>query len=234
MILSAIWRQLRPLSRRWLPALFFLATYIAGNAGVNGVTVSGDTLTPLKVFADLPLEVTEVLRPSTRLDMIDYYTQADSLLTAVNALGGESRFEEVASDYLRVSLTPVSTLEIKLLPAGKKQIVMTLYTTGGEGMARDTEVRFFDSGLQPIEAAKLMKAPEAADFFSIKGSGISKAELLEKLPFTAVVYATGPGDAPLTATLSSLDVIAQEDRDRLAPLLLPSLSTPWKGQYRFK
>ncbi|MDE5813921.1 MAG: DUF3256 family protein [Muribaculaceae bacterium] len=235
MTLSEIGKRLNQLTRKWLIPACCLAVFSAGHAAVKGNDgAATEVLSPLKVFADLPLEITEIIRPSTRLDMIDYYTQADSLLTATNALGGECRFEVVTPDYLRVTLTLVSTLEIKLLTAGKKQIVMSLYTTGGEGMARDTEVRFFDSGLQPIEGAKLMKAPETADFFSIKGSGISKADLLEKLPFSAVVYTTGPGDTPLSATFTSLDVLAQEDRDRLAPLLLPSLSTPWKGQYRFK
>ncbi|MDE6378891.1 MAG: DUF3256 family protein [Muribaculaceae bacterium] len=234
MTLSRTWVRLRTLTGRWLMTLIFLATMAAGNAGIKEDASLEETLTPLKVFAELPLEVSEMMRPSTRLDMIDYYTQADSLLTAINALGGESRIETVAPDYMKVSVTPVSTLEIKLLEAGKKQIVMTLYTTGGDGTARDTEVRFFDSELRPLDASGLLRAPETMDFFSLKGSGMSKRELLEKIPFPAVAYATGPGDVPLTATFTTLDIISKEDRELLTPLLTPALSAPWKGQFRFK
>ena len=209
--------------------MFCLVTSVAGHAAVN----EPEPLTASKVFAEAPLEVLDMLRPSTRLDMLDYYNQADSLLAVTNALGGESRFETVAPDYLKVSVSPVSTLEIKVLQAGKKQIVMTLYTVGDDGMARDTEVRFFDSDLKPLDASRFIKTPTLTDFFSIAGSGISKAELIEKIPFRAVAYTTGPGDAPLTATFTTLDAVSKEDRDSLTPLMIPALSATWKGSFKF-
>lgn len=215
--------------RKWLFTIFCLVTSVAGLAAVN----EPQPLTASKVFAEAPLDVLDMLRPSTRLDMIDYYTQADSLLTVTNALGGESRFETVTPDYLRVSVTPASTLEIKLLQAGKKQIVMTLYTIGSDDMARDTEVRFFDSQLRPLDASGYLKAPKLTDFFALKGSGIGEKELTEKIPFIAVCYSTGPGDYPLSASLTSLKVISQEERDLLAPLLNPALSAIWEGRYKF-
>lgn len=208
---------------------FCLVTFVAGQASVKET----EPLTAMKVFTDVPLEVLDMLRPSTRLDMIDYYTHADSLLTVSNALAGESRIEQVAPDYMKVSVTPVSTLEIKILPLGKKQIVMTLTTTGGEDMAKDTDVRFFDAQMNPIDASKLLKAPGLKDFFNLKDSGVSLKELGEKIPFMAVAYTTGPGDTPLTATLTTLTTLSNDDRDLLTPLLIPSLSTPWKSKFRF-
>lgn len=215
--------------RKWLLMPICLAIAVAGHAAVD----EGEVLTASEVFAEAPLEVLEMLRPSVRLDMLDYYTQADSLVTVVNALGGESRLEQVEPDYLKLSVSPVSTLEIKVLPLGRKQVVMTLYTVGGEDMAKDTEVRFFDSRLQPLETAKYIKAPDLADFFSLKGSGISDEELREKVPYAAVVYSTGPGDAPLTAALTTLDVLSQEDRDLLKPFQHPVLTARWKGAFKF-
>lgn len=211
--------------RKWLIMALCLASSVAGFASVN----EDEPLTASKVFADAPLEVLDMLRPSTRLDMLDYYSQADSLLTVTNALGGESRLELVAPDYLKVSVTPVSTLEIKILRQGKKEIVMTLYTTGDSVMASDTDVRFFDSRLHPLETSKFLKAPNISDFFTLKGSGISEEELMEKVPYAAVEYTTGPGDAPLEAKLTTLKVISREDRDLLTPLQVPSLSAHWKG-----
>lgn len=216
--------------RKWLMALVCLVTYVAGHADVKGE----EPLTATKVFADAPLEVLDMIRPSTRLDMIDYYTQADSLLVATNALGGECRLETVAPDYLKVSVSPVSTLEIKVLPAGKKQVVMTLYTTGDPEGAQDTDVRFFDSTLKPLDPSKYLKAPDLAAFFSLKGSGIAEDDLADKIPYAAIVYVTGPGDTPLNATLTTLRIISQEDRDLLTPLLTPTLTSTWKNAYRFK
>ena len=205
-------------SLKWLFLTFCLAVYVAGQAYVKDKA----PLTALKVFADAPLEALDMLRPSTRLDMIDYYEQADSMMTVTNALGGESRFLQVAPDYLKARITPVSLLEIKILQAGKKQIVMTLYTTGEPGAAQDTEVRFFDADLKPLDGRKYMKAPVLEDFFSLQGSGLDADDLREKVPYAAVVCSTGPGSAPLTATLTTLRVISQEDRDLLTPLLTPT------------
>lgn len=225
MILSGIGRY----ARIWLLMTICLVTPLAGLAAMK----EEEPLTASKVFAQAPLEVLDMLRPSTRLDMLDYYTQADSLLTVSNALGGESRLEQVTPDYMRVSVTPVSTLEIKILQAGKKKIVMTLYTTGDDGVAKDTEVRFFDSTLKPVDGSRFLKAPELADFFNNNKHVISKEELREKVPFMAVYYAIGPGDAPLTAKLTTLETLSQEDRDLLTPLFAPILSVPWKGKFRF-
>ncbi|MDE6512307.1 MAG: DUF3256 family protein, partial [Muribaculaceae bacterium] len=170
--------------RKWLLLTVCLVTCVAGHAAMK----EDAPLTASKVFAEAPLEVLDVLRPSTRLDMLDYWTQADSVLTATNALGGESRLVQVAPDYVKVAVTPGSTLEIKILDAGKKQLVMTLSTVGDGEMAQDTEVRFFDSQLRPLDTKKFMMAPKLTDFFSLKGSGLDEADLREKIPFTAVVY----------------------------------------------
>lgn len=207
-----------------------LVASAAGHAAVNAV----DTLTASKVFAEIPLEVLDMLRPSTRLDMLDYYTQADSLITVQNALGGESRLEQVAPDYLKVSVTPVSTLEIKLLPLKKSHVIMTLYTVGDTDMAQDTDVRFFDQQLRPLDLKKFMKAPELTDFFTLRGSSLDEDDLREKMPYAAMVYSTGPGDIPLTATLTTLCALSQEDRDLLTPLLTPTLTAPWKSKFIFK
>lgn len=232
--------------RKWLLMVICLATSVAGFAAIN----KGEPLSASKVFADAPLEVIDMLRPSTRLDMIDYYTQADSLLTVTNALGGESRILEVAPDYMKVSVTPVSTLEIKILPLGKNQIVMTLYTVADdksqwEGdlqtpredddkVLADTEVRFFDQNLKPLDINKYLKSPSLKDFFNLKGSDLTEADLRDKIPFAAIAYTTGPGEAPLTATLTSLSSLSKEDRELLQPLLIPSVSAGWRSKFLFR
>ena len=230
MTLRSIGIRIKADARKWFLTYFCLATAVAGHAAMN----EKDALTASKVFAEAPLEVLDMLRPSTRLDMLDYYTQADSILTATNALGGESRLMEVAPDYMKVAVTPISTLEIKILKGGKSPVVMTLYTVGEEGAAWDTDVRFFDADLKPLDASKYLKAPKLTDFFTLKGSEVSEDDLEEKVPFAATVYATGPGDAPLTATLTTLRILSQEERELLTPLLRPSLSATWKSKFNFK
>ena len=211
-----------------------LVVSATGYAAVN----TQEELTASKVFAEIPIEVLDMLRPSTRLDMLDYYSHADSLVMATDALGGKSQLQQVAPDYLKLSVTPVSTLEIKILPSKKGSVVMTLYTVSDISSqpsgASDTRVQFFDSNLKPLDSKKFLKAPSLKDFFNLKDSGIKESDLTEKIPFDAIAYTTGPGSAPLTATFTTLSTLSQEDRDLLTPLLIPTLTADWNQSYKFK
>lgn len=194
-----------------------------------------DTLTARKVFAEAPLEVLDMLRPTTRLDMLDYYTEADSIFAATDALGGKSRLVTVADDYMKVSVTPVSTLEIKILPYKKGFIAMTLYTVGGDSIAKDTEISFFDSNFKELSADRYLKKLDSKAFFNLKNTDISGKEFCELVPFASVCYTTGPGETPLTATFTTLSVLSQESRKRLQPYLTPSLTATWTGvAYKFR
>lgn len=192
-----------------------------------------DSLTASRFFADAPLEVLDMIRPSSRLDMLDYYSHADSLISVPNALDGKSRLVQVTDDYLKVEVTPVSVLEIKRLPYRKSALFMTLYTVGSDSVARDTHVGFYDAGMRPLPADKFLKAPSGKAFFHNSGSDITDANLAEWMPFQTVAYTIGPGDTPLTATVTTLATLPEETRASLIPILTPSLSAPWKGSFKF-
>lgn len=215
-------------------AVLSMALLLSATLSAVAKTVeAGDSLTAPRVLAAIPLEVLDMLRVSARLDMIDYYEQLDSLHTVNDALGGNSRLERVAPDYLKLSVTPVSTLEIKILPYKKRDIVMTLYTTGGEGIAKDTEVAFFDADLRPLPVDKFLKRPDIADFFNLKESDISEKELKDILPFMAVEYSIGSEETPLRASLTTQEVLSEETKEILTPILKPSLTAEWKDKFRF-
>lgn len=215
-------------------AVLSMALLLSATLSAVAKTVeAGDSLTATRVLADIPLEVLDMLRVSARLDMIDYYEQLDSLHTVNDALGGNSRLERVAPDYLKLSVTPVSTLEIKILPYKKRDIVMTLYTTGGEGIAKDTEVAFFDADLRPLPVDKFLKRPAIADFFNLKESDISEKELKDILPFMAVEYSIGSEETPLRASLTTQEMLSEETKEILTPILKPSLTAEWKDKFRF-
>lgn len=215
-------------------AVLSMALLLSATLSAVAKTVeAGDSLTATRVLADIPLEVLDMLRVSARLDMIDYYEQLDSLHMVNDALGGSSRLETVAPDYLKLSVTPVSTLEIKILPYKKRDIVMTLYTTGGEGIAKDTEVAFFDADLRPLPVDKFLKRPDIADFFNLKESDISEKELKDILPFMAVEYSIGSEETPLRASLTTQEMLSEETKEILTPILKPSLTAEWKDKFRF-
>ncbi|MDE6636723.1 MAG: hypothetical protein K2K32_00650, partial [Muribaculaceae bacterium] len=66
MILSNI----RATALKGLLTAVCLVVSATGYAAVN----TQEELTASKVFAEIPIEVLDMLRPSTRLDMLDYYS----------------------------------------------------------------------------------------------------------------------------------------------------------------
>lgn len=213
-----------------------LSILVLGLYCLTGMAAApNDSLTTRKVFARAPLEVLDMLRPSVRLDMLDYYTQADSIITVQDALGGKSRFEIVTDDYMKVSVSPVSTLEIKVLPYRNGHIAMTLYTVGGDSIASDTKVDFFDANLNPLPASKFLAAPDPINFFNIKGSGITMNDLKEWMPFQTVAYSADPGDSSLTMTVTTLRTLPKETREKLKAILIPQRKAVWTGsKFKFK
>ena len=193
------------------------------------------TLTARKVFENLPAPPLEVLKKTTRLDMLDYW-DADSIYEARNVLDGVSSLASVTPDYLRVNITPVSTLEIKLLPISKTDnVVMTLYTVGGKGTARDTSVAFYDTSLRPLDGSRLFTAPELKRFFAIpKGSVVTMKEIEEAIPFATVVYKASAENNDIQARLTAGDYLSVEANELIAPYLQKNVTLTWKGAKGFK
>lgn len=189
-------------------------------------------ITARQVFVDLPVSVLDILSRSTRLDMLDYY-DVDSLWQATNSLGGPSVLERVTPDYLSVRLTPVSTLQVCLLPRKKGgPLVMTLYTIGARQQAPDTEINFFDSDLKPVEASRYFKMPELKEFFDIpKGAPVKMKELEQAVSFPTVAYVAIPGEPyRLLGRLTVESSLSQESKELIAPYLRKGLEWSWDGK----
>lgn len=188
-------------------------------------------LTAREAFVNLPLEVMDLLPKSTRLDMLDYF-EADSVWQAKNTLGGPSVLEQLSDNRLTVKLTPVSRLQVCILPSVKKNegpVVMTLYTVGDD--APDTELNFFSREMAPLEEKKFFKAPKLRDFFNVdRRSGRSEKELEQIVAFPTVEYEMEQGGR-LVGRLTVSPLLSQEDREALDKYLRKDLRWEWKGKF---
>lgn len=193
------------------------------------------TLTARKVFENLQAPPLEALKKTTRLDMLDYW-DADSIYEVKNVLDGVSSLAAVSPDYLRVNVTPVSTLEIKLLPLSKEgNVVMTLYTVGGKGTARDTSLAFYDASLRPLDSSRFFTAPALKRFFNVpKGTGVTMKEIEDAIPFVTVVYKAAPNTDDLQARLTVSDYLSVEANELITPYLQKNVTLSWKGNKGFK
>lgn len=189
---------------------------------------AADTLTAAGLFAEIPLDVLDMLSHSTRLDMLDYYA-ADSIYQAPNSMEGLSHLNKVTPDFLSVSITPVSTLELKILPAKNAQIALAAYTIGDDTQARDTDLRFYDSTFSELPRDKYIKIAGLDDFFNYRDKE-SKRLVEELIPFPTVRYQASPDGLGLTATLTVGQFMSADDYARIRPMMKPEVRYVWNGK----
>lgn len=176
-------------------------------------------------FTYLNIPSLEILKRTTRLDMLDYW-DADSTYKASNAMGGLSWIETCTPNYMKVQLTPVSTLELKILPTKKDgAVTMAIYTVGSDSQAEDSQITFTDEKLHPLDAKKYFKQPKLEDFFDIpKGSLTTMKEIKEMIPFPTVTYSASPDSNDIKARLTVEKFMNVDDYNIIKLFLKPSIT----------
>ena len=164
-------------------------------------------LTADSVFIKLPVDVIQVLNVSSRMDMLDYYSN-DSIYRAPNLTGGEACLRRVTPSYLEAELTSVSTIQIRILPGKSGDIAAVSYTVDSTGSQADSR-----------------------QFFHIeRGSATSMRELLDMVPFPTVQYSLSVDDTALTARLTVGPNIDKDDYNIMKLFLVPELRYVWDGK----
>lgn len=215
-----------------------IANPLAGLAATHSKEVKetpSDTLTARNVFERLNSTALEILPHTTRLDMLDYW-DVDSVYKASNAMEGLSWLETVTRNYLKVRITAVSTLEIKILPAKKSNIIMTVHTIGDDVQAQDSDIKFYDENLNEIPADKHLKMPEVKDFFDIpKGSATSMKEIEDMIPFPTIAFSANPENDNLEARLTVEKYINEDDWNIAKLFFKPAITALWhKEKFKFR
>ena len=193
------------------------------------------TLTARSAFERIHTSELEILPPSARLDMLDYW-DVDSVYKASNAMSGLSWLENVTPDYLKVRISSVSTIEFKILNTKKEELLMTVYTVGDDEQAMDSQVKFYNSGLEELETNKYFSLPDVKDFFEIpKGSVTKVKELEQMIPFPTICVTAFPGNDDLQARLTVEKYINQDDWNIAKLFVKPYITFEWnKDKYKLK
>lgn len=192
------------------------------------------TFTASDAFVKLPASTLDLLTTSMRKDLLDYYRN-DSIYRVRNAMQGLSYLERPVTDqYLKVHLTHVTTLTMRLLPSKKGPVVMSIYTVGDSIQAHDSEIDFFDSSMTPLKRDKLIKLASTEDFLDTKGlDRHQRDELRGLVPFPTVEYSIGETGDTLTARLTVGEFIGKEAMEKLKPHLISERKYLWDGS-KFK
>ncbi len=206
----------------------FVATIVAPQSVKAAGGTTGDELTASKAFVEMPVKTLDLLSRSVRLDMLDYY-DADSLYWAPNAMEGLSRLDTVSPRYLKVTLTPVSTLALQVLPGGKSGIVASVYTVGDSVQAKDSDIRFYDASMQELPRNKFFSLPRVSDFFKCKDKK-ELAEIEALVPFPTIEYTLLPSANTMEARLTVGEFMSSEDYAKVKRCLKEHITYGWTGK----
>lgn len=198
---------------------------VADGVGMDSLVVSAP-----EALMRLDVPSLDILTEGNRIDMLEYM-RIDSVYNVHNAMEGFSHIERPFSqEYLKVSITPVSSLTIKVLPGNKKNVIATSYTIGDSLLAADSDIRFYDEEMKEIEKKKIIKIASSKDFFDFSGlKGDKKKELMELVPFPTVEYTLSPDNTTLTATLTVGSYMGKENLEKITPYLRRTRLYHWNG-----
>lgn len=228
--------SIRSLAALWLMRVAALIIVMTASIDVRAerVETARDTVTDVcEVFVNFPDKYLSIIPKATRLDMADYL-KVDSLARVRNVYRGESWIESYTPEYISVHITDVSSLCIKRLTDHKgRHIFAAIYTIGGEGIAADSQLLFFNEFMEPVETRKFFKTPDPKNFWKVAESDSRKdeiRELLDRVPFYAIEYTLSPDNDILTGRITSTAYLTEEQRAAIEPLLVSHIRWHWTGK----
>lgn len=197
------------------------------------LTLQVQALTARQAFVRLETPALNLLTTEMRQDLLSYY-DADTLRQVPNALGGLSQLTRPLTDsYLKVRITPVSTLAIKVLPCRNDTVVATIYTISAPGHAADSQVNLYDSDMRRLPTRKFLKLAQIDEFIETghdHEGREQKRELLSLIPYPTVEYTFDPEDGTITARLAVTEYLGAEITQQLKRHIRPSLTYVWTGR----
>ena len=179
-----------------------------------------------EVWIDMPDSITMYLTKSMRTELADYVDMKVSAATK-NAIGDTVRIDTLTSDYIAVTLSESSKLEMKLLPKDGSNIicmVRTYYGTAAESIISFWQLdwqQLPDISMPALENIELIKKP---DSLSVTEFNKIKAMISPKM----IEMRLSPDDNSLLLSYSLPDV-NKEDSELIKSILVQK-KINWNGE----
>ena len=179
-----------------------------------------------EVWIDMPDSITMYLTKSMRTELADYVDMKVSAATK-NAIGDTARIDTLTSDYIAITLSESSKLEMKLLPKDGSNIicmVRTYYGTAAESIISFWQLdwqQLPDISMPALENIELIKKP---DSLSVTEFNKIKAMISPKM----IEMRLSPDDNSLLLSYSLPDV-NKEDSELIKSILVQK-KINWNGE----
>ena len=199
---------------------------------------SSPSLQMRDVFATLPDSILPTVTRNNRLDCIDFIE--NNMEAKVRGSFGEYvTLEALTPTYLRFATSTSAYIEMKLLPAADSLIICFVSTvvTGADSLQlKDSSVRFYTTGWQPLPASDFLAIPSVPDFCTGTVSlqslvPLAKSAQRSLLDFHPIHATLSPDSPALTLTLQIADLSIAE-RKAARELVRPIIKTWTDGKWK--
>ena len=171
------------------------------------------------VFIAMPDSIAPLLTKVNKEDCVDFL---DSSMKAevTNRFGGKSEMRVLTDDYMFMQTTPISTLEMKLLPVNDSTKVVCMVKTVGTS-ACDSQVHFYTSNWsKELDTKDFLLLPPADSFFLPNDSVTEESVLIKKkLDMHLMKVSLSPSASSLTFIYTTPEKLNKEDKEKLLPYL---------------
>lgn len=164
-------------------------------------------------FMSAPDDVLPLLTHNMRADLLDY-VDAGMKAEVNNELSGVSRLDTLSGDFLSLSSTASTIVQMKLLPYGDSSLICVIKSVKAE--AEDSRMAFYNMSWERMDDEGLFQEPEIKDFFI---SHESAHEYMDKCDMYLVSLKLGSADNCLVAEYTMPYYMSEEDSAIVKPLL---------------
>lgn len=186
------------------------------------------------IFVAMPDQYIPQLENAWRKDLIDLYNSGKEAKLK-NTMNGFSSLQKLTSDYLLLQVTERSNVEMKLLPLVNNTNVVCVVTTV-YGPVPDSQVEFYTTGWEPLDAADLY-TPVSADWFIKEDADKNSTAFIantSRLDMDLQKLSLSPDNKTLTVEYTTPQYLSKEDSKRVAPYLkeTPKVYTWEKSHFK--
>ena len=171
------------------------------------------------VFVAMPDSIAPLLTQVNKEDCVDFLDN-NMKAEVTNRFGGKSEMKMLTDDYMHMQVTPISTLEMKLLPVNDSTKVVCMIKTVCTSIC-DSQVYFYTSDWsKKLDVKDFLHFPSVDTFFLPNDSVTEESALIKKkIDMHLMKASLSPNVFSLTFIYTTPENLNKEDREKLVPYL---------------
>lgn len=188
-----------------------------------------------QAFVNMPDSLIAALTKINREDCIDFL-ESNMKAQVKNRFDRQSEMTKLTADYIAMTLTPRSSVELKLLPVTDSVKVICFVRTVCSD-ACDSRVAFYTTDWQELPVEKYLQLPVMADFLpdsistqAVDTLGGTWENLRAKADMLLMKAALAEEELILNFDYTTLNYMNKEDAEKLRPYLKANpICYEWKN-----